>query len=765
MIKRKLIEEKPFEFSARVTLQLGRESISSSTVAISELIKNAYDADAEFVDIDFHLRNHSVSTLIIKDTGSGMNEKMLAEHWLKIGTDNKTIIEKSGKKERTLTGAKGLGRLGIDRLCKKLILYTKTEGMDKAIQLNIDWKQFENTKKTLSEIKHKIYEVELPVRDKYGDIFLDETSSGTRMVLVGLKDKWTTDFVDILENELRLLTSPFESKNDFNISLNVTNNSVRTSKSLSSAKILQAARWEAKASVDAEGIVHLKYIKNHSETPPIEYSVPWSTWLKNAGETPLFGPIKFDLYYLAQDTTSFKKLDLDVTDFRQFMRLNQGVRLYRDHFRVRPYGEPTGKGDWLDIGLRKASSPGGLSQSGWKIGPNQIIGAVTISRETNSVLNDQANREGLVENTAFFQLRTFLLKVIDILESLVQKDAKYNTTINFTEELAKILEESNKEISAAIEGLKKTVSAIQKNNKSRKKRKKNSPLNPSQIVAQRLAELEALREKQSAAEQRYLEALSSEKNELQEQKNTLSNLASIGILTISFGHEVRQHSALALNGTTRALAALRKATGVDDIVATPIEYLEIAKDGAKYVDNFSKFAIENIKPDKRTRRKVNIANVFAYIFNIFSITLEKMKISVEVNLSSPDANYEVFAFEIDWESIVINFLTNSIWAIEASTNRENAKIVVDIKESESEIVVSYKDSGIGLEVGTEEDIFSPMQSGKRDLKGNTVGTGMGLAIVKAHVENHMNGKVIAKSTSDLGGAEFVITIPVRGAKK
>lgn len=761
MIKRKLIGEKPFEFSARVTLQLGRESISSSTVAISELIKNSYDADADEVTLSFHLRNNSISTLVIEDNGVGMTPDTVFDHWLKIGTDYKSVVERSAGKGRVLTGAKGLGRLGIDRLCKKLVLYSKTSEMEKAIQLDIDWRKFENTKKTLSEIKHQIYEVDLPIKDKYGEFFLGERSSGTRMILVGLKDEWNDSFLDTLENELRLLISPFQAENEFSINLKISRNEYHQEKRLSSEKFLTAARWKVQARVDDEGNVSACYTNNQKQLDIKQDPIPWESWLKNAGAKPLFGPIEFEFYYLVQDAANLTKLNLKVKNFREFMRLNQGVRLYRDHFRVRPYGEPSGKGDWLDIGLRKVSSPGGVSQQGWRIGPNQIIGSVLISRETNAILNDQANREGIVENNAFFQLRTFLLKIIETLEVLVHKDAISDNEADLSGELARLLSKSNEDVEAAIEELKKTVSSI-----SRKKKKHKKQQSPAQLVAYRLNELEVLREKQSQAEQRYLEALQMEKSELEEQKNTLSNLASIGILTISFGHEVRQHSGLALNGSTRALSYLQKINNLDGRLDDPIECVEIAKDAAQYVDNFSRFAIENIKPDKRTRKKIRIPDVFHYVFSIFSATLEKMNIQTQINLNTEDALYEVFAFEIDWESIAINFMTNSIWAIESSVNRERPTISVDFTEVDSEVVISYKDSGIGLEADTEESIFAPMNSGKRDRRGNIIGTGMGLAIVKTHVEDHMNGSISATAHSDLGGAEFLIKIPTtRGAAK
>jgi signal transduction histidine kinase/anti-sigma regulatory factor (Ser/Thr protein kinase) len=755
IMKRKLLAKKPFEFSARVTLQLGRESISSSTVAISELIKNSYDADANNITLDFHLREHATSTLIIEDDGYGMDAETLIGHWLKIGTDNKSLRERSLTKGRVLTGAKGLGRLGIDRLCKKLVLYTKTKEMNTAVQLNLDWKQFENTTRSLSEIEHEIYEVELPIKDKYGEVFLDENSSGTRMVLIGLKDKWDDKFLDVLENELRLLSSPFQAENEFSITLKTNSKGERNEKTLNSEKVLNAARWKVKASVDGNGLVSICYTNNKKQLDIKQESLPWGLWLKNSGEKPLFGPLEFEFYYFVQDTTDLNKLNLKIKDLKKFMRLNNGVRIYRDHFRVRPYGEPTGKGDWLDLGLRKAASPGGVSQQGWRIGPNQIVGSIVTSREINTALDDQANREGLVENEAFFQLRTFVLKTIETFEVLVQKDTTGNRKTDLSDELAAILIKNNDKVEKIIEDLKKSVSKTNRKSKSKKKK-----ISTAQLVANRLNELETLRTKQAEAEVRYLEALQTEKEQLKDQKNTLSNLASIGILTISFGHEVRQHTGLAFNGASRSLSHLKSLDNKDGLLNKPIKFTKIVKNSTLYVDNFSRFALENIKPDKRTQKKIGIPAVFEYVFNMFATTLEKMQIKPRVRLLTDNAKYEVFAYEIDWESIVINFMTNSIWAIENESDANKLrKIEVEISETELELLVTYKDSGIGLEQGTEESIFLPMQSGKRDKIGNSIGTGMGLAIVKNHIEDHMKGTIKAIAHSDIGGAEFQIKIP------
>ena len=454
---KRLVDNKPFDLSARVTLQLGRESISSSTVAISELIKNSYDADAENVDVDFHLRgNGAVSSLIIKDDGIGMDQSSLVNNWLRIGTDNKLRTERTIGKKRALTGAKGLGRLGIDRLCKKMILYTKVAGSNTALQLTVDWRDFENTDKSLHEITHDIYEVDLPVENKYGVIFSNLEDKGTHLILIGLKDDWTKKFIDILSNELRLLVSPYRGVNDFGINLLTSVGTEKNKRSISSDDILTAAHWKVQASIDENDRVKAVFTNNKSGEEVILAPVPWNRWIKSHGEKPIFGPVFFEFHFIPRDLNTLKKISLSGTDWKLFMDLNRGVRIYRDDFRVRPYGEPSGKGDWLDLGFRRSSSPSAVSQGGWKIGPHQIVGAINISREKNSILEDQANREGLLENDAFFQMRAFVIKVIEQFETLNYKDTIGDDESNLSDELEKLLVHSELDVTNALDELKST---------------------------------------------------------------------------------------------------------------------------------------------------------------------------------------------------------------------------------------------------------------------------------------------------------------------
>lgn len=752
---RRYLGKKPFDLSARVPMQLGRESISSSTVAVSELIKNGYDADAEEVHVEFFLRDApALSTLIIRDNGNGMDAETIYDHWLKIGTDFKNGIELSLNKKRVLTGAKGLGRLGLDRLSKKVILYTKKKGTNSVIQLIVDWRKYEETNVSISEIQHDIYEQDLPISGKYGSIFSSEDDSGTYMVLIGLKDYWCSSFIEDLKQELRLLISPYRSNNDFSITIHRTINNISyPSELVDTQELLKAASWEVKALIDVNDKVKLSFLNNTTGELIEQIPTPWKNWISKQGDKPLFGPLKFEFHYMVRKKEFLSKIDMSARNWSKFMELNRGVRIYRDDFRVRPYGEPTGKGDWLDLGYRKASSPGGIKQGGWRIAPNQIIGAVSISKTSNAILNDQANREGIVENDAYLQLRNFILKVISSFEVLATKDAQSDEDTDLAVELERIIKEKDIELKDAIDEIKIY---------SKKNKRKSKKTPPAQILNQKLRELERAKLSHQKALDDYYLYLEKERKKLEGEKDTLSNLASLGVLTVSFGHEIRTHSALALTNAKNLKHLIQRAQDTNESI-DPDQLIALTNRmiiGAQYVDTFSKLAIDNIKPDKRTRTKVNVPKIFKYICDMMTATFSKMGIQCDIEyIKILEEDFNVRSFEIDWESIAINLITNSTWALE-NTQRDERKIkIVFERVGGTRLRLAFMDSGCGLEAGQENTIFLPMHSRKTDRKGNSIGTGMGLSIIKNQVEDHMpSGTITAKQYSDLGGAGFYIEV-------
>ncbi|WP_431260840.1 sensor histidine kinase [Roseateles chitinivorans] len=737
---KELLGSHPFEVAARLPLQLGRDSIASSTAAITELIKNSYDANAENVRITFQNKSAPVARLQIEDDGDGMDEETLVREWLKIGTENKSVIERSERKSRVFTGAKGLGRLGIDRLCKRAIIQTKTAEMDYVLELHINWRGYSKRDATLSGVKHRLFRTPFLPETKYSDFFQSK-SKGTRLLLVGLKEDWSEEKFSSLRNELSLLISPFDSLGDFSIEMRT--GAVSVDGVITSEKILDAANWTIEAKIGADNSVSTTYIHQPSGDKYQSSAQDWKTWMPNRASIPRCGPLSLKIYYVPQPDKTVAK-ELSRKSWSTFMNLQHGIRIYRDRFRVRPYGEPSGRGDWLDLGIRKASSPGGIRQGGWRVGPKQVVGAIFISRIENPTLQDQANREAMVESDAFFDLRAFVVKVISDFEVLATEQARSATSDTPVEEVTRQLEESISKSQSAVDDL---TAAFE------------GEIVPTQSeVNLKILEVNRLVEETKQASERYKEAYESQRVELEREKDTLANLASLGILTVCFGHEAREYCNLAATAAIELKESFQagKFMILPEVEADLTEDIETIIASTHFINNFAAFSLSSVSKGKRIKGDVDISSVIRKVTSALRESLDRQKIAVDLSKVQESVVLSR-VYEIDWESIFVNMLSNSIWAM-AKTPAAQRRIEIEIQSTGSFAEVRFRDSGCGLEEGTEDFIFNPMYSTRRDERGNVVGTGMGLSIVKMFVNEHTTGSVRAVAKGPIGGAEFIIRI-------
>ena len=734
---------------------MGRESISSSVVAVSELVKNSYDADADNVTVRFCDIGGIGSALVIEDDGDGMNKELLTNYWLRIGTDYKTGVTRSNAKRRILTGAKGLGRLGIDRLCHKLILQTKQAGMDNVLELHVDWQKYENSSQSLSEILHDIYRVSLGETEESGYRFTGVESKGTCLILQGLKDKWDKEFLSGLRKELSLLVSPFSGINDFKIELKT--GIAELDGFVSATQMLDVADWIIDAELNSDEQVTVTVRSDRYKEIYVDGPHLWKEWIKDRGEHPESGPFKFNMFFMTRDTPNLKLLNLRPKDIREFLEINQGIRIYRDNFRVRPYGEPSGKGDWLDLGLRRAKRPEGITQKGWVAGPHQVVGAVFIGRENNPYLADQTNREGIVEGAGFFDLRAAILKAISYFEEIahraaVQHDEPKPST-QAKEEAERAVTEAREKTNRLQQQIHKIVSSLDTETDNKTAELQN--------LIDAVEDVTSSVEDVAKATEEIDRVYTVEARELEADKDTLANLASLGILTVCFGHEAKEYSNLA----AASAAHLMKNYNDGHLQLMPPydgrfeKNLETLIDSTDFVRSFAGFALGNVRLDKRKRTSLKLTDTINTVFNAMGNALERQNISVDLSNVASNIS-EIRAFKIDWESILINLLTNSIAAMQDIT-ADQREIKVGLQEAEGKVILTFADSGAGLEAGTENQIFEPMFTTRRDMKGNIDGTGMGLAIVKTFVEEHSNGTIEVKSPGCLGGAEFEIRVPAQ----
>ncbi len=764
---REALEDVSFSVRARVAMQLGRESISSSIVAISELVKNAYDADADNVWLRFSDLGTNAAKLIIEDDGQGMSLGQLRNHWLVIGTDNKATAKKSKRKTRTLVGEKGLGRLGLDRLAHVTRLQTfsqDTESSDTEIaeysqiqndafdhkkygvELEIEWSKYEvQSDARLETIKHKLYAIP------------KAKPKGTVLILEELKDEWSLDSLKSLYNDLSLLVSPFSGINDFAIWLD-TGLGLEIDGRVGSGRFLESAEWKLTALL-AQSIKG--WVVTYDITSPEgeTVSIP-QLWPK--ASPPQCGPLRFDLYFYSRGDV--KKTDSDVSikraDIIGFLDANQGIRIYRDNFRVKPYGDPeaAGEGDWLGLNMRRVKHPSGVVQEGrWRVAYNQVVGAVFIERETNAKLSDQTNREGLVEGPGLTDLRIFALNTVDFFEKRRQEYERSRKRQDEFEAASKDAAESSENALGAVDQATKTINDILELMETSPEDKNLADVQPAlAALVQSLTETKQAVASTNKAQVDMVRAYEERQQEYEQKENTLGNLASLGILTAVFGHETLSHTNLVLNNfglLKQAMVPILEAVSVETANGIP-GYLEDIDYGVQRINTFAKFTIGNVRRDKRQRRQVNIDKIARKVIDAFELPIREIMIEFEVIGKIP----QIGAFLIDWESIFINLLTNAVWALDG-TSGDRRKIRVRFWTQDKNIHISFADGGRGIEPGTIDRIFEPTFSTRRNVRGDVVGTGMGLSILQNLIDSY-RGTIHVEAACDIGGAQFHIVIPI-----
>ncbi len=235
-------KEKHFNPKAHILTLLGEELIKSPVMAIYELVKNSYDADAKKVDVYFrNIDSIEDSAIIVEDDGIGMTNEIIENVWLEPGSDNrKPVDSQSGIRQivksviynRVPMGEKGVGRFAVHKLGSKILLITRPliitflEGTNKIqnqkladyeIQLFINWEDFNQTKH-LSDIPIK-WKLKKNISK-----FRFKDKSGTYIHISGLKEKWTKGMARQLKGQTLSMLSPKVNENNFRINLSFGNN-------------------------------------------------------------------------------------------------------------------------------------------------------------------------------------------------------------------------------------------------------------------------------------------------------------------------------------------------------------------------------------------------------------------------------------------------------------------------------------------------------------------------------------------------------------
>lgn len=429
-------EKFPIRATSHIINLLGDELIGSDSLAIFELVKNSYDADATRVTIYFNDLDTPNRNIVIEDDGSGMTPNIIQNVWLTIGTDYKKKKAKiSPIFHRSSLGNKGVGRLAVHRLADEITLESQARGEIFGSRLHINWKELINSEEYIEDLS-------VVVEDGLTGLF--ETGHGTRIILTGLKTKkWTKAILKDLAQKIMNIKNPFENIDSFEIEIicneedkqewiDETKNPLWVlDRSLYSFRFLiepslesnnVSFRWSYKfnpINLSTKGGIaarEISKIENSFLLKQISIKDNIHNVLTNQ-DIEKIGPISGVFHVFNQNG---KIIDHAFgagkrVAVKSFIKDNCGIKIFRDNIRVYNYGEPSD--DWLGLELAK------VQRAGDHFSKKVTIGAVFLNLlQSESGLKEKTNREGFTDNDTYRLFVSIVQEAFSFFERVASAD-------------------------------------------------------------------------------------------------------------------------------------------------------------------------------------------------------------------------------------------------------------------------------------------------------------------------------------------------------
>lgn len=702
-------------------------------------------------ELEFYIK--SLSTIIVLDNGAGMTKSILQNAWMNIGTDDKEKNIYSKKKNRVKTGAKGIGRFALDKLSTRTLVYTRSSE-DKLYKWEIDWQQFENVK-LLNQVEARLNDtsgsfVDI-VREKLGSDF-DKVSnytwdSGTMIVLSPIRSFWTDKLFAKVNANLKNI-NPLGSVDKFDVMVCNTLNHDYDYQPEKNSIDRSSYDYKIVASYDGDDTISIVYdrneinvgnvkvIREYSSTDIEEYDIEefWKreafikekyqrtdfdgeqaftfslnevlTSNENLDEFRRVGKFDLSFYYMKHQKSTVEIIkDFPLRKRKKLLDDFSGIKIYRDSFKVRPYGDQGQFYDWLCLSERVQASPAAASHrtGKWRVSPNQLIGSVAISRMGNPNLKDTANREGMSLNREY----DYFIELIQCILAKFEYDRQY-----VLREFAAWIGEKEKSHAAKAQEIYEQVMR----EREQQKRTKNEPEKKPETTEKEFSK-EELKD--------AIISLGKENEKKITTEQLMKVLSASGVLAQTFSHEITRMETdfgsrgQQLRATIDVLLDYKPYIGDEDF--NPYDQIKELDETDLLLSEWVGLIMASIDKEKFDVKDINIVEAIEHIIDLWTPLLIRKYINISFESAEELINLKLP--EVDMHLILNNFILNSAYYLEDAEGerqisiclyKENDKTVLDMKNNGPALDPKYRQ--------TPDETLEARVSSKKD------GTGLGLWI-------------------------------------
>jgi signal transduction histidine kinase len=527
--------------------------------------------------------------------------------------------------------------------------------------------------------------------------------AGTKVAIKNLKHKISERDIKKIARGLILLSDPFDDDpSAFRPKLKSAE--FKEMEQLVAKRYFDDAEYHLQASISKTGIAEAS-ILDFKGNVLFKASHKEIAVKRDEGGRYVCPAVSFEFWVFLLTGTSFNTRPTSLGEVKDWLKEFGGVHVYENGLRVNPYGNPGN--DWLDLNLARARNPEERPST------NTSIGVVRI-KDSQGMLPQKTDRSGFIENDVFHEIKAFCQ---DALEWMARM----------------------------------RIEVAERKRRARRKEAATQSDHTKEGVRGQIKRLKGpTKAKMEKAFLSYDKAREEEVKALRDEVQLYRTLSTAGITAATFSHESTGNPIKVLEQATQAIERRAK-QHMGDKVGSLFKPIDLIKQAIRTLAALSQVTLQLLSNQKRRAAKVEVHKV---IDNIIT-TLEPFfqargtRVSTSFAPGSPYLN----ASEAAIESVITNLFNNSIVALENAGPTRTIEVATEVVEDT--VIIRINDNGTGIEGITLKDIWLPGQSTSPN------GTGLGLAIVRDTVAD-LGGSARANRNGPLGGAEFIIELPIIG---